>query len=96
MVKLAALEGHDPKRLLAALFGALHRMMVVHELADVFIEVNPRHVSFYRRALCFTVAGPERICPRVGAPAVLLRMSVADLTEKIRSLQNALVEFVGH
>jgi hypothetical protein len=93
VVKLAASEGHEPKRVLAALFGALHRMMVVHELVHVFIEVNPRHVSFYRRALCFAIAGPEKICPRVGAPSVLLRMCVSDLTEKIRNLQSALVRF---
>src|SRR5690606_29123018 len=36
------------------------------------IEVNPRHVAFYRRALGFEPIGPERMNRRVDAPAVLL------------------------
>jgi hypothetical protein len=93
VVKLATSEGADSRRVLAALFGALHRLMVLHNLTDVFIEVNPRHVAFYRRALCFEVAGHEKICPRVGAPSVLLRMRVADLTDKIAALEFSLAQF---
>jgi hypothetical protein len=55
--------------------------------------VNPRHVAFYRRALCFEVEGEERVCPRVGAPSLLLRMRVANLTSKIGQLEKALVDF---
>ena len=36
------------------------------------IEVNPRHVAFYRRALGFEPIGPERVNTRVDAPAILL------------------------
>lgn len=36
------------------------------------IEVNPRHVAFYRRELRFEPIGPERRNTRVNAPAVLL------------------------
>lgn len=36
------------------------------------IEVNPRHVAFYRRALGFEPIGPERVNKRVDAPAILL------------------------
>jgi hypothetical protein len=36
------------------------------------IEVNPRHVAFYRRELRFEPIGPERLNTRVNAPAVLL------------------------
>ena len=49
------------------------------------IEVNPRHVSFYKRALGFEVIGPERLSRRVNAPAVLLCVSfhtVAEWVEK--------------
>lgn len=45
-------------------FGASH----------LLAEVNPRHVRFYRRMLGFELHGPERMCPRVGAPAVLLML----------------------
>lgn len=44
----------------------------IHHATDLFIEVNPRHVLFYRRKLGFVQAGEERVCPRVNAPAVLL------------------------
>ncbi|HVO90540.1 MAG TPA: hypothetical protein VMV45_18525 [Casimicrobiaceae bacterium] len=96
VVRLATADRSGAKLVLPALFGALHTMMVIHDLVDVFIEVNPRHVSFYERALCFAVAGPEQICPRVGAPSVLLRMRVADLTHKIRTLQHEVAEFPLH
>jgi hypothetical protein len=50
----------------------------VRRFTDFVIEVNPRHVEFYRRLLPFEEAGPERPCPRVGnAPARLLRLDLA-------------------
>lgn len=45
------------------------------------VEVNPRHERFYRRMLGFEPYGPERFCARVGAPAVLLLLSL-DWCEK--------------
>jgi hypothetical protein len=36
------------------------------------IEVNPRHVAFYRRSVLFKSLGGERIKAGVNAPAVLL------------------------
>jgi hypothetical protein len=38
--------------------------------------VNPRHVRFYRRVFGFAVAAAERVCERVGAPSVLLRLDL--------------------
>ncbi len=56
----------------------------VRNFTDFVIEVNPRHVRYYQRLLLFEVAGPERPCPRVkGAPAVLLRMQMASIAEKL-------------
>jgi hypothetical protein len=47
----------------------------VKRYSDQMIEVNPRHVNYYKRLMAFEQAGPERPCPRVnGAPAVLLRL----------------------
>lgn len=61
-----------------ALAGMLQILYVVarltHQVTDVFIEVHPRHAGFYRRLLGYRTAGPERICPRVGAPAVLMHL----------------------
>lgn len=61
-----------------ALFSGAHELVRDRpEISDVFIEVNPRHAAFYRRAFGFEIAGAERTCPRVLAPAVLLRLEVA-------------------
>ena len=94
VVRLAVSHQHetDSRKTLAALFNAAHGIMVANRLDYVFIEVNPRHVGFYRRALCFEVAGEARRCPRVNAPSVLLKMSVDDLTRKIESLERALAQ----
>jgi hypothetical protein len=50
----------------------------------VVIEVNPRHVGFYRRALGFDVIGAERHNPRVKAPAVLMGVSFRSIGESLR------------
>jgi len=41
----------------------------------VVIEVNPRHVGYYRRSLGFDILGEQRHNLRVNAPAVLMGMS---------------------
>lgn len=46
----------------------------IHGMTDLFVEVHPRHTGFYRRMLGHRVAGPQRTCPRVDAPAVLMRL----------------------
>ena len=81
------------KAVLASLFNAAHGLMVLHRLDDTYIEVNPRHVPFYRRALCFKVAGEPSVCPRVGAPSVLLQLPVNELSQKISQLEGALASF---
>ena len=49
----------------------------VRGYTDFVIEVNPRHVDFYRRLLGFEIIGEQRACTRVnGAPAVFLRMDL--------------------
>jgi len=45
------------------------------------IEVNPRHVTFYRHALRFEPIGPERMNRRVDAPAVLLCVAFETIAE---------------
>jgi len=61
------------RTVLASLFHTAY--LYAHRLRQVdaaVIEVNPRHVPFYMRALNFERAGPERHNERVDAPAVLL------------------------
>ncbi|MCK6471376.1 MAG: hypothetical protein L6R28_06490 [Planctomycetes bacterium] len=67
------------KELLVRLFNViyLHARMVMGRDGFV-IEVNPRHVNYYRRLLGFVPLGEARPCPRVlGAPAVLLALDFA-------------------
>ncbi|WP_371866467.1 N-acyl amino acid synthase FeeM domain-containing protein [Duganella alba] len=56
----------------------------IHGYTDYVIEVNPRHVMFYKRMLGFRDFGAERNCTRVGAPAVLLRLDLEYMGEQIR------------
>ena len=56
----------------------------IHGYSDYVIEVNPRHVMFYKRMLGFDDFGAERPCTRVGAPAVLLCLPLSHMAEQIR------------
>jgi hypothetical protein len=55
----------------------------IHGCTDYVIEVNPRHVMFYKRMLGFRDFGGERQCTRVDAPAVLLRLELGYMGEQI-------------
>ncbi|MDB5792663.1 MAG: long-chain N-acyl amino acid synthase [Massilia sp.] len=55
----------------------------LHGFTDYVIEVNPRHVAFYRHMLGFADFGAERQCSRVGAPAVLLRLPLDHMAAQI-------------
>lgn len=94
--KLAIDEAMRSKRVLAALFQLAyifaHR---IHGATDVVIEVNPRHVVFYKRMLGFAQFGEERMCPRVKAPAVLLRLPMAYASEQIAKYGGSFVDIPG-
>ena len=84
LTRLAVAEGVDSRLVLASLFGLVYAVgRVMQGVADVFIEVNPRHVAFYSRALGFVVAGNERFCARVSAPSVLLHLEVGSLEHRL-------------
>ncbi|RPI41244.1 MAG: hypothetical protein EHM59_20595 [Betaproteobacteria bacterium] len=72
------------KQSLACLFhiGFVFAFRIYHA-SDLFIEVNPRHAPFYRRKLGFRLAGGQRICGRVNAPAVLLHKDLAICAQDI-------------
>ena len=77
-------HSHNPKRLLAQLFhlGYLH----AHRRAAferLVIEVNPRHVAFYRRWLGLLPYTTARHNARVDAPAVLMSLDFATMREQI-------------
>ncbi len=77
-------HSHNAKRVLAQVFhlGYLH----AHRRARcerLIIEVNPRHVAFYRRYLGLLPYTMARHNPRVNAPAVLMSVDFATVREQI-------------
>jgi hypothetical protein len=72
-----AIDAGMTKRVFASMIHVSYLYAhVLHGYSDYIIEVNPRHVAFYQRMLGFERVGPVRPCSRVGAPAVLLRLSL--------------------
>lgn len=85
MTKFAVEHHVNSRQVLAALFHvAFIYAYHLHDRTDLLIEVNPSHVSFYCRLLCFESVGPEKTNPRVGAPSLLLRLDLAKASELIQ------------
>lgn len=79
-------DGADGRAVLQTLIESVYLLArVVHPLTDVVIEVNPRHVRFYRRVLGFVIMAPERLCTRAGAPSVLMRIDVNAFGRRLHS-----------
>ncbi len=76
----------DAKSLLLRMFNYCYIFSrFIRGCTDLVIEVNPSHVKYYRRLLLFTQVGPERRCSRVqGAPAVLLRLNLAEIEAAVK------------
>ena len=80
--RLAVDRGSASKPVLAGLFHTAYLYAsVIRGSTHAVIEVNPRHVIFYRRALSFEVLGAERMNSRVSAPAVLLCVAFATIAD---------------
>jgi len=87
LTKLAVDQTQGSKRVLASLFHIAYIYgRVMQGYTDVVIEVNPRHVAFYKRMLGFKEFGPERMCVRVNAPAILLRLELEYVDQQIELL----------
>jgi hypothetical protein len=90
ITKLAVDQSVGSRRVLAALFHiAFIHARHLHGCTDVVIEVNPCHVRFYERLLGFRRFGEEKICMRVNAPALLLRL-------EFDYVEIQLAKFAGH
>lgn len=90
LTRLALAEHVDSKTVLASLFSLAHAVgRTVHEVTDVFIEVNPRHVAFYSRVLGFAVVAGQAFCERVRAPSVLLQLELDALEQRLGLLDVA-------
>jgi len=83
--RLAVDASRVSKAVIAALFHTAYLYAFrLHGFDFSVIEVNPRHVAYYRRALGFEILGPERHNPRVDAPAVLLCTPFEAISESLR------------
>lgn len=83
-----AIDACAPSRdVMASIFNVAFILAhAVFSVTDVFIEVHPRHAGFYRRLLGYRIAGPERTCPRVDAPAVLMHLRLEDVEHRVAQL----------
>lgn len=87
LTKLAVDQTHGSRHVLASLFHIAYIYgRVMQGYTDVVIEVNPRHVSFYKRMLGFIELGSERMCSRVNAPAILLKLDLNYVDQQIELL----------
>jgi hypothetical protein len=85
--RFAVSPATDSKATISGLFDlsyVLGRKML--GVTDVVVEVNPRHMGFYRRAFGFQPISEVRTCERVNAPAVLLRLDVSELESRMRDV----------
>jgi len=82
--RLALDEQAMSKEVLGSLFHSCYLYAhIVRRLTHAVIEVNPRHVAFYRRVLHFRIAGEERHNQRVDAPAVLLVLDFSVIAREL-------------
>jgi hypothetical protein len=70
-----------PLRQFVPVFMAMSRLLLQYNASqgsnELVIEVNPRHVKFYRKVWGFVPIGPRRACPLVqGAPAEAFYMDI--------------------
>lgn len=92
LIRLAVDTGETSRSALGLLVHSAYLVgRLVHRATDVFIEVNPRHVSFYERAFAFRRVGEPRMCPRVQAPSVLMHLELSQLDRRI-GLSNPLFQ----
>lgn len=83
--RLAVDQGRGSTEILARMFHvAFIYARQLRDATDLVIEVNPRHQAFYQQLLGFDQAGPLRTCPRVDAPAVLLRLPLRRAETQLR------------
>ena len=84
LTRLALAESVDTKTVLSSLFSLAHAVgRTLHDVSHVFIEVNPRHVSFYSRVLGFVVEAGGKVCERVHAPSTLLQVEIEALERRL-------------
>lgn len=96
MTKLAVDQNVRSRKVLASLFHIAYiYARHLNACTDILIEVNPRHVAFYKRMLGFRQIGAERVCTRVNAPAVLLQLETDYVEIQVRKFGGLLETVKG-
>lgn len=81
---LAVKEPVCSREVLASLFHTAYIYANhLHGASRVIIEVNPRHVGFYRTVLSFVAVGKEKINQKVNAPSVLMALEFSRVREML-------------
>jgi hypothetical protein len=84
LMRLALAESVDSRAVLSSLFSLAHAVgRTMHDVTHVFIEVNPRHVTFYSRMLGFMVEASGKLCERVHAPSTLMQVEIEALERRL-------------
>lgn len=84
--KLAVECGSSSKPVLASLFNFVFLYGTNNYMGtDLLIEVNPRHVAFYKKMLGFQRVGPIRTNISVNAPSQLMWIGVKEIERAINN-----------
>jgi hypothetical protein len=75
--------GHEVNLALELIRRAFLLGRISMNATDCLIEVNPRHARYYQQAFGFRPFGREQPCERVGAPARLLHLNLAQPSGRI-------------
>jgi hypothetical protein len=66
------------------LFRSMYLNAIQTGMNDICIMVNPRHVDFYKAVLFFEDLGQEKTYPRLGQPAVALRLNLEVSEQRLK------------
>lgn len=81
---------NNSKNTLVALFHSIFLYGSRFDCTDLFIEVNPRHVRFYKMMLGFRPLGDMKVNTSVNAPSQLMWIKVSDLQKYIEGSSGVL------
>lgn len=83
ITKLAFDSGRSKSQMASLFHLSVIYARDLHHCSHIFIEINPRHRRFYEAMLGFKRLGELKTNPRVNAPAYLLVVELAYVSEQI-------------
>ena len=86
---LATSNQIDCNNIFIYLFRAVFWYSIYTGANDFCIMINPEHVNLYKALFFFEDLGEERYYPKVGAPAVALRLNLDDIGGRLKEKYSA-------